>query len=83
VKSGQDAWRRVISRLVGHRSTTVIETVYRKQLRPVIEVPYAIGVTSRRVAPSFTVCISSSTFPSSCYAACPAGGSQTVPRPIA
>ena len=44
---------------------------------------YAIGVTSRRVAPSFTVCISSSTFPSSCYAACPAGGSQTVPRPIA
>ena len=27
----------VISRLVGHRSTTVTETVYRKQLRPVIE----------------------------------------------
>jgi integrase len=26
----------VISRLVGHRSTTVTETVYRKQLRPVI-----------------------------------------------
>jgi site-specific recombinase XerD len=26
-----------ISRLVGHRSTTVTETVYRKQLRPVIE----------------------------------------------
>jgi hypothetical protein len=27
----------VISRLVGHRSTTVTETVCRKQLRPVIE----------------------------------------------
>lgn len=27
----------VISRLVGHRSTAVTETVYRKQLRPVIE----------------------------------------------
>jgi hypothetical protein len=27
----------VISRLVGHRSTTVTETVYRKQLRPVME----------------------------------------------
>jgi site-specific recombinase XerD len=27
----------VISRLVGHRSSTVTETVYRKQLRPVIE----------------------------------------------
>ena len=27
----------VISRLVGHRSTTVTETVYRKQLRPVVE----------------------------------------------
>ena len=27
----------VISRLVGHRSTTVTETVYRRQLRPVIE----------------------------------------------
>jgi hypothetical protein len=27
----------VISRLVGHRSTTVTEMVYRKQLRPVIE----------------------------------------------
>ena len=27
----------VISRLVGHRSTTITETVYRKQLRPVIE----------------------------------------------
>ncbi len=27
----------VISRLVGHRSTTVTETVYRKQLKPVIE----------------------------------------------
>jgi hypothetical protein len=27
----------VISRLVGHRTTTVTETVYRKQLRPVIE----------------------------------------------
>ena len=27
----------VIARLVGHRSTTVTETVYRKQLRPVIE----------------------------------------------
>ncbi len=27
----------VISRLVGHRSTTVTETVYRKQLRPVIQ----------------------------------------------
>jgi integrase len=27
----------VISRLVGHRSTTVTETVYRKELRPVIE----------------------------------------------
>ena len=27
----------VISRLVGHRSTTVTETGYRKQLRPVIE----------------------------------------------
>lgn len=27
----------VISRLVGHRSTVVTETVYRKQLRPVIE----------------------------------------------
>ena len=27
----------VISRLVGHRSTTATETVYRKQLRPVIE----------------------------------------------
>jgi site-specific recombinase XerD len=27
----------VISRLVGHRSTIVTETVYRKQLRPVIE----------------------------------------------
>jgi len=27
----------VISRLVGHRSTTVTETVYRKQFRPVIE----------------------------------------------
>jgi integrase len=26
-----------ISRLVGHRSTMVTETVYRKQLRPVIE----------------------------------------------
>lgn len=26
-----------ISRLVGHRTTTVTETVYRKQLRPVIE----------------------------------------------
>jgi integrase len=26
-----------ISRLVGHRSTTVTETIYRKQLRPVIE----------------------------------------------
>ena len=26
----------VISRLVGHRSTTVTETVYREQLRPVI-----------------------------------------------
>jgi integrase len=26
-----------ISRLVGHRSTVVIETVYRKQLRPVVE----------------------------------------------
>jgi len=26
-----------ISRLVGHRPTTVTETVYRKQLRPVIE----------------------------------------------
>lgn len=25
------------SRLVGHRSTMVTETVYRKQLRPVIE----------------------------------------------
>jgi hypothetical protein len=33
--------------------------------------------------PSFTVCMSSSAFPRSCYAACPAGGSQTVPRPIA
>jgi hypothetical protein len=27
----------VVSRLVGHRSTVVIETVYSKQLRPVIE----------------------------------------------
>jgi integrase len=27
----------VIARLVGHRSTTVTETVYRRQLRPVIE----------------------------------------------
>ena len=27
----------VISRLVGHRSTTVTETVYRKQLRPVVQ----------------------------------------------
>ena len=27
----------VISRLVGHRSSSVTETVYRKQLRPVIE----------------------------------------------
>jgi integrase len=27
----------VISRLVGHRSTTVTETVYRKRSRPVIE----------------------------------------------
>lgn len=27
----------VISRLVGHRSTIVTETVYRRQLRPVIE----------------------------------------------
>ncbi len=27
----------VIARLVGHRSTTVTETVYSKQLRPVIE----------------------------------------------
>jgi hypothetical protein len=27
----------IISRLVGHRSTSVRETVYRKQLRPVIE----------------------------------------------
>ena len=27
----------VISRLVGHRSTVVTETVYRKQLRPVIQ----------------------------------------------
>jgi hypothetical protein len=27
--------------------------------------------------------MSSSEFPGSCYAACPAGGSQTVPRPIA
>ena len=27
----------VISRLVGHRSTTVTETIYRKQLRPVVE----------------------------------------------
>jgi integrase len=27
----------VISRLIGHRSTTVTETVYRKHLRPVIE----------------------------------------------
>jgi integrase len=27
----------VISRLVGHRSTTVTETVYRKQIRPVID----------------------------------------------
>lgn len=27
----------VIARLVGHRSTTVTETIYRKQLRPVIE----------------------------------------------
>ena len=27
----------VIARLVGHRSATVTETVYRKQLRPVIE----------------------------------------------
>ena len=27
----------VISRLVGHRSTTVTETVYRKHLRPVME----------------------------------------------
>ena len=26
-----------ISRLVGHRSTMVTETIYRKQLRPVIE----------------------------------------------
>ncbi len=26
-----------ISRLVGHRTTTVTETIYRKQLRPVIE----------------------------------------------
>jgi hypothetical protein len=28
----------VISRLVGHRSTVVTETVYRKQLRPMIRV---------------------------------------------
>ncbi len=27
----------VIARLIGHRSTTVTETVYRRQLRPVIE----------------------------------------------
>ena len=26
-----------ISRLVGHRSTMVTETIYRKQLRPVVE----------------------------------------------
>jgi integrase len=26
-----------ISRLVGHRSTMITETIYRKQLRPVIE----------------------------------------------
>ena len=26
-----------IARLVGHRTTTVTETVYRQQLRPVIE----------------------------------------------
>ena len=28
---------RPISRLVGHRSTMVTETIYRKQLRPVVE----------------------------------------------
>jgi Phage integrase family len=39
----------VISRLVGHRSTTVTETVYRKQQRPVIE--WGIDVMDRIFPP--------------------------------
>jgi len=40
----------VISRLFGHRSTTVTETVYRKQLRPVIE--GGVDATDRIFPPS-------------------------------
>ena len=38
-----------ISRLVGHRTTTVTETVYRKQLRPVIE---DAATAMNRIGPS-------------------------------
>jgi hypothetical protein len=64
-------------------ASTAARSSTEPQSPPNCQVPYAIGVTSRRVAPSFTVCMSSSTFPRACYAASPAGGSQTVPRPIA
>ena len=38
-----------IARLVGHRTTTVTETVYRKQLRPVIE---DAATSMNRIPPS-------------------------------
>jgi len=41
-----------ISRLVGHRSTTVTETVYRKQIRPAVQVG---AVAMNRIFPSRAV----------------------------
>ena len=50
----------VISRLVGHRSTTVTETVYRKQLRPVIEVAAVVMDHISRPEPLVTQLVTQS-----------------------